>query len=269
MNLDLPDSIDNIFNEVKALTGKGLKIIEKRDLATYAAIKIARKSMPDHLIYYKPEHTGIINHLLAHECGHILRIYGVEPESRLVPFSNDRLKLKALQDIGPEIQELSKKIPFEKLAQIANMWYGGTIKQLTNFPSDIMIEKWIYDEYPDLRTYQSRSLKKQYDEAVQALSGEVKRMTPGKIFKAANGMNYAFFHILGRHFKDNYYLRRYDKSAYAGVGNELILLQQKSENNYRGDIDTANRWAETLKCSHWFSWGAFEDVPEGYFNTFD
>ena len=79
MNLDLPDSVNRIFDEVKSLTGKGVKLIEKGDLDTYASIKIARKSMPDHLMYYKPEHTGIINHLLAHECGHILRIYGVEP----------------------------------------------------------------------------------------------------------------------------------------------------------------------------------------------
>ena len=268
MNLDLPDSIDNIINEVKALTGKGLKLIEKRDLATYAAIKIARKSMPDHLIYYKPEHTGIINHLLAHECGHILRIYGVEPESRLVPFTNDQLKLKALKDIEPEIEKLSQMLPFEGLVQIANIWYAGIIRQLTNYPSDIMIEKWIHDEYPDLRPYQSKCLKKQYDEAVQALSNRVERMTPHKILRASNGMNYAFFHILEAHFKDNYHLGRYDRSAYASIGKELILLQQESENNYKGDIHTVNKWAEALKCSHWFSWRDFEDVPENYLNAF-
>jgi len=264
MNLDLPDSVNRIFDEVKSLTGKAVKLIEKSDLNTYATIKIARKSMPDHLMYYKPEHTGIINHLIAHECGHILRVYGAEPESRLVPFSNDQLKLKALQDIEPEIQKLSQMLPFEGMVQITDIWYVGTIKQLTSFPSDIMIEKWIHDEYPDLRPYQSQYMKKQYDEAVQGLSGRVERVTPHKILQASNSMNYAFFHILETHFKDNYYLRRYDTSAYAGVGNELVLLQQKSENNYKGDIDTVNRWAETLKCSHWFSWRDFEDVPENY-----
>ena len=144
-------------------------------------------------MYYKREHTGIVNHLIAHECAHILRIYGVGPESRLIPFTNDELKLKALKDIEPEIQQLSQMIPFERLGQIANMWYAGMIKQLTNYPSDIMIEKWIYDEYPDLRPCQSQYMKKQYGEAVQALSSQVERMTPRKILKASNGMNYAFF----------------------------------------------------------------------------
>jgi len=268
MNLDLPDSVNRIFHDVKVLTDKSVKLIEKRDLDTYASVKIARKSMPDHLMYYKPEHTGIVNHLLAHECGHILRIYGIAPENRLVPFTNDELKMKGLKDIEPEIQKLSKMLPFEKLVQIANMWYAGTIKQLSNFPSDIMIEKWIHDEYPDLRPYQLQSIRKQYDEAVQGLSGQVEKMTPRKILQASNGMNYAFFHILETYFKDNYYLRRYDRSAYASIGNELILLQQKSENNYKGDIDTVNIWAEALQLSHWFSWRDFEDVPDNYLNTF-
>jgi len=268
MNLDLSPSVYKIFAEVKSSTGKDIKLIEKRGLTVYAFVKIARKSMSDHLMYYKPERTGIINHPIAHECGHILRIYGVEPENRLVPFTSDQRKLEALKDIEPEIQRLSQTLPFEELVQITNLWYAGTIRQLTSYPSDIMIEKWIYDEYPDLRPYQSKSIKKQYDEAVQGLSSRVERMTPHKILQASNSMNYAFFHILEAHFKDNYYLGRYDRSAYASIGKQLITLQQESENNYKGDIYVVNKWAEALKCSHWFSWRDFEDVPANYLNTF-
>ena len=33
MNLDLPDSVNRIFHDVKVLTGKSVKLIEKKDLA--------------------------------------------------------------------------------------------------------------------------------------------------------------------------------------------------------------------------------------------
>ena len=261
MSIDLPDSIHKILDEVKSLTGKDVKLIETADLGVYAYVKIARRSMPAHLMYYKPEHSGIMNHLMAHECGHILRIYGVEPQSRLVPFTNNQLKSQALKEIEPEIEKLSQVIPFDGLVQIVDMWYTGTIRQLTSFPSDIMIEKWIYDEYPELRPYQSASIKKQYDEAIQGLSGRVEGMTPRKMLQASNSMNYAFFHVLEAHFGVNYYLGRYQRSAYAATGKELMRLQQEQENSYKGDIDTTNRWAEALGCSHWFSWRDFEDVP--------
>ena len=34
MNLDLIDSVNRIFDEVKSLTGKGVQLIEKSDLDT-------------------------------------------------------------------------------------------------------------------------------------------------------------------------------------------------------------------------------------------
>ena len=264
MSIDLPDSIHKIFEEVKSLTGKDVKLIETTDLGVYAFVKIARRKMSEHLMYYKPEHSGIMNHLIAHECGHILRIYGVEPQSRKVPFTNNQLKSQALKEIEPEVQKLSQTIAFDGLVQIVDMWYTGTIRQLTSYPSDIMIEKWIYDEYPELRPYQSESIKKQYDEAVQGLSSRVDRMTPRKILQASNSMNYAFFHILEAHFGVNYYLGRYQRSSYASLGKELMRLQQGSANSYAADIDIINRWAGAIGCSHWFSWRDFEDVPADY-----
>ncbi len=268
MTIGFPESIHKIFEQVKALTGKDVKLIETKELGVYAFVKIARRSMSEHLMYYKPEHTGIMNHLIAHECGHILRIYGVEPERRLVPFTNAQLKMQALREIEPDIQKLSHVIPFDGLAQVVDMWYTGTIRQLTSYPSDIMIEKWIHDEYPDLRPYQSESIKKQYDEAIQGLSSRVERMTPGKMLQASNSMNYAFFHILEAHFGANYYLGRYQRSAYASLGNELMRLQQESTSTYEGDVETTNKWAEALKCSNWFAWRDFEDVPEDYATAF-
>ncbi|MCK4466686.1 MAG: hypothetical protein KAU83_13325, partial [Bacteroidales bacterium] len=102
-----------------------------------------------------------------------------------------------MAEIEPEIQELSTVLPFDKLAQIVNLWYNGTIRQVTNFPPDIIIEKWIYDEYPELRPYQAQSLKKQHEEALAGLSPEVMKMTPAKFLDVSNIMNYAFFRILG------------------------------------------------------------------------
>jgi hypothetical protein len=238
MSIELPSSIKEIFSKVRLLTSKDIQLVEKANLNTYASIKIARRNMPAHILLYKPEYTGILNHLMAHECGHILRIYSVAPEHRLIPFSNDQLKLKSLKDIEPDIQKLPSVLPFQKLVQIANLWYSGMIKQLTNFPSDIRIEQWIYDDYPDLRTYQSQYMKKQYDEAVQGLSSQVEKMTPRKLLNASNGMNYAFFNILGTYFKDSNFLRKYDRSAYVDIGKKLITVYQQSENSYKGDLET-------------------------------
>ena len=263
MSLDLIEPVNEILEKVKELTGKDIEFIKNNNLTTYAALKMARKNMPSHLIFYKAEHDEIINHLIAHECGHILRIFGVLEEKRLIPKTDDRIKLNALAQIESEIQRLSSVLPFDKLTQIVNLWYSGIIRQVTNFPPDIMIEKWIYDEYPKLRPYQSQSIKKQHEEALAGLSTQVMKMTPRKIFDASNIMNYAFFRILGMHFKINY-VRPYNNSPYLSKGKKLASITEDYVDNYEGDIEKINEWAIFLNLSKWFIWTDFENIPDNY-----
>jgi hypothetical protein len=145
MGLELIRSVHDILEKVKEITNKKVEFIENNDLSTYAAIKMARRNMPAHLIFHKREHNELVNHLIAHECGHILRMFAVPEERRLIPTSNQEIKGVALNEMQDEIKGLSKILPLERLAQIINLWFNGTIRQVTNFPPDIMIEKWLYD----------------------------------------------------------------------------------------------------------------------------
>jgi hypothetical protein len=261
MSLVLKKSVNEILKKVKQITGKGIEFIEKNDLTTFAGIKMARKNMPSHLIFYKKEHNEVINHLIAHECGHVLRIFSVPEDKRLISRTDDQIKLNALAEIEPEIQELSKFLPFDRLAQIVNLWYDGTVRQVTNLPQDIIIEKWIYDEYPELRPYQLQSIKKQNEEALLGLSPEVKKITPRKFLDVSNIMNYAFFRILGFHFGVNF-IKPYTNTQYIGKGKELSsLTENEYMDNYDGDIQMIKKWAEFLQLSNWFEWINIESTP--------
>jgi len=263
MSLILIEPVSEILQRVKEVSGKDIEFIEKNDLTAYAGLKMARRNMPSHLIFYKTEHDEVINHLIAHECGHILRTFAAPEEKRLIPYTNDQIKLKALAQIEPEIQKLSSELPFDKLAQIVNLWYDGIVRQVTNFPPDIMIEKWIYDEYPKLRPYQSRCINKQHKEALDGLSKEVMKISPQKILDASNIMNYAFFRIIGIHFGVNY-VRPYNSSPYFDRGKKLATITENYVDSYEGDIEMINKWADFLNLSGWFTWTHFENTPENY-----
>jgi hypothetical protein len=264
MAIHLIDAVHAIIDRVREETGKGVEFIEKNDLTTFAALKMARRNMPSHVVFYKGTHDEIINHLVAHECGHVLRMFAVPEEKRLVPYSDDGLKLKALGQIEGEITALSKVLPFEQLAGVVNLWYTGIIRQVTNHPPDIMIEKWLYDEYPSLRPYQSKSIEKQLGESLAGLGDSVKQITPRTIMEASNIMNYAFFRLLGMHLRTNF-IRPYNNTPYVNRGKELAAVTEKEYvNTYEGDILMADRWAKLLRLADWFKWRDFEDVPQGY-----
>ena len=125
-------------------------------------------------------------------------------EKRLVPKTNDDIKRTALTEIEDDINKLSSSMPFNQLAQVVNMWYNGTITQVTNQPPDIMIEKWIHDNYEELIELQLQSIKKQHDESIVALTKRVARMTPKKIYEVSNVMNFCFFKYLGLYLNTDY-----------------------------------------------------------------
>lgn len=267
MNIHLIDTVHEILDKVKEETGKSVEFIEKNDLTTFAAVKMARRNMPSHMVLYRTQHDELINHLVAHECGHLLRMFAVPEERRLTPHTDDTLKLKALEKIENEITALSKTIPLEKLSGILNLWYTGIVRQVTNQPPDIMIERWLYDDYPALRPYQKKSIEKQLSQGIEGLNAAVSSITPRTILEASNVMNYAFFRMLGLHFGTNF-IRPYNNTQYVNRGKELAAIIEKEYiNTYEGDIQMANRWAQLLGLADWFKWRGFEEIPEGYANA--
>ncbi len=126
-----------------------------------------------HLIYYKKEHDELINHLIVHECGHLFRIFKCPENQRLMPYSDQQIKYKALKTIENEIMALTNILPEDQISHVIDLWYNGLIRQVTNLPPDIMIEKWIYDQFPALRPLQLKSLKKQHSDSVAGLTETV------------------------------------------------------------------------------------------------
>jgi hypothetical protein len=226
MGICLIEAVHVILDRVKNETGKGVEFIEKNDLTTFAAVKMARRNMSSHMVFYRKQHDEVINHLVAHECGHLLRMFALPEEKRIIPYTDEILKLKSLAQIETEIIGLSKTIPLEKLSGILNLWYTGIIRQVTNQPPDIMIERWLYDDYPTLRPYQKKSIEQQLSQGIEGLNAAVSSITPRTILEASNIMNYAFFRMLGLHFGTNF-IRPYNNTPYVNRGKELATIIEK------------------------------------------
>ena len=225
---------------------------------------MARENMPSHIIYYKKEHDEIINHLIVHECGHLFRTFRCPENQRLIPYSDQQIKYNALKKTENEITALTKILSEDQITHIVDLWYNGLILQVTNLPPDIMIEKWIYDQFPKLRPLQLKSLNKQLAEAVSGLTEKVRKITPYTILYASNVMNYVFFRILGFHIGQNF-TRQYSSTHYIGKGKTLASMTEKDyANSHEGDNIMIDKWAVFLNISDWFKWRGFEEVPPDY-----
>lgn len=264
MDIQFIDLVPVVLEEVKNATGKGVEFVQKEELVTYASLKMAREHMPSHIIYYKKEHDEINNHLIVHECGHLLRTFRCPKNQRLIPYSDQQIKYNALREIENEIMALTKILSDDRLAHIIDLWYKGLIQQVTNFPPDIMIEKWIYDRFPKLRPLQLKSLNKQLAQSVSGLTETVRKITPPTILFASNVMSYAFFRILGFHIGQNF-IRRYSATHYIHKGKVLASMTENDyTDSHEGDNIMIDKWADFLHISNWFEWRGFEEIPPDY-----
>lgn len=267
MDIQFIDPVPAVLEEARRITGKDIEFIPRDNMPTYAIFKIARKSMPSHLIYYRKDHDDIINHIIVHECGHLFRIFRCPENQRLMPYSDREIKISALRKIEHEMTELAKVIPVEKIPSFMDFCYNGLVHQLTNLPPDIMIEKWIFNEFPALRQLQLKSLNKQLADSVVSFTKPESRMMPHTILYASNVMSYAFFRILGFHVGQNF-IRQFRSMPYLDKGKELAALTEKEHvDSHQGDNLMIDKWADFLNVPNWFKWRNFEDIPSNYTNV--
>jgi hypothetical protein len=155
----------------------------------------------------------------------------------------------------------------EKLAQLINVQYQGVVQQLISAPHDIMLEYWLYDDFPDLRPCQLTALHRQRTDALRGLESLIARTVSAKIAAASNTMSYCFFRLVGLHIGLNL-VSPYSGSVYVKRGKELAeITAREYRNDYSGDIAMINRWAAFFELQNWFSWTDFEDVPADYIDV--
>lgn len=263
MELELIPETRDILNTVEELTEKKFRFIPNNKITSHAKLKMAREDMENHIVYYKEGVDQRINHIIAHECGHILRIYEAAPSERLIPYFSSKNYEHALEESRKDIENISKIIHKSKLNQLIEMLFKGLVMQLTNQPVDLKIEEWIYKDYPGLRELQKISFKSQLHEAVGGLNEKIRTITPSKIYEASHSMNYSYFNVLAKKTKFDFD-SVYDNFEFEDKGRLLIETMSKYENNFDGDVKRINDWAKILDLSLWYEWKKFEEVPSNY-----
>jgi len=258
-------SIKDIIKQVENLTDKSVVFIEKEGLKVHAKVKVARHEMKEHYIFYNSRYSSFTPHLIAHECGHILRIFRAPPDQRLMPVSSRNCRRMFVAHVSEDIKKASKivKGPINPLIDI---WLNGIILQVTNYPEDMNIESWIYNDYPELKEDQEKVIESQFDQVVQALTSEsIIRTTPDEVFEAAQVMNYVFFKRIGKLLRKNYLKPFQSWKKIQEKGEDLLEITEKNMADHDTvDFSMINRWAEFLGVEKWFCWADFEDIPENY-----
>ncbi len=259
----LIEPVRKILDTLRDVTGRDVQFVRKPDLKSLARIRMETATTSAHVLFYRDETDPLINHVIANECGHLIRLFSAEPAKRLVAVANERTMNCYRDEIREDIQRLSLIHGLGTLQEFIPLWYESVVFQLTRMPPDIAIERWLHRECPGLRAIQRKALMEQQAKAVSVLSRGARRMTPRKVYDVSQAMNYAFFKLMG-HLVDVDLSDPYQRSLYVLEGEGLAeSADEERGDNHEGDVVLTRRWAGSLGLSGWIEWRSLGDVSAG------
>ncbi len=224
--MELLPETNEILKKVQDLTNKDFDYVFNPKLNVLGKVKIARQKMDHHIIYYRENNSRQLNHIIAHECGHIIRIFESDPSYRVIPYTNSTNYELALKDMKADIEKISKLLPKSKVDGLIQMLFNGLISQVTNLPVDLKIEEWIYKDYPGLREFQFITLEKQMDDAIAGIDKKIESIIPSKIYNSSHIMNYAYFTILTQ-ITGYKYIKNFKGHSFELKANKLIEIFER------------------------------------------
>ena len=232
----------------------------RADLPTLAAVQVARGGMADHRILYRPG-AASIDHLVAHECGHLVRLWGVPEDARRLPANGREEQVGALEGLGEELAAMANAgVPLRTLSELFTRAFPGLVAQVTNIPIDLRIERWLHGGYPGLLGAQRASLLAQLGVNRGVLTPDVARITPPTIYRASCALNAAFARGVAELYGEPGLAAPYRDTPHWEVAGRLLAALGEQPDDAGGDVAAVDRWAELLGVRGWYHWARLDSL---------
>lgn len=164
-------------------TGFPIKIEEDNSLEYISAVsQMAWKhGRNEHRVRYRMRSEAMTPHLVAHELEHIV----LEQEARQIDrnrffATTAKTREYAIHAIADHITKLQRQgYAEDRISDIMLKLIQGLTGQIFNLPLDMLVERNLYNKYPDLRHSQFASLYQMHMEGLHTfINPEIKQLTP-------------------------------------------------------------------------------------------
>lgn len=257
------NTIEKIKTEMSEISGYPVRVEAGNPPGdTMAVIQMAWKHGRNyHLVVHKenvPEE--ILIHLIAHELEHLRLECAARKAGKnrfLVVTAKNREK--AIRSMGKDVIRLQKQGFTEKsITGVTLQLAEGIVRQVQNAPIDLMIEKNLHDNYPELRPSQFVSLALMAVQAKDSVTKtEIRERMPEHILFASSALNGTTALFQDRIWEGaTAYSEGYRNFDSFSMASELLVMLDKKMNsmNPGEEYEIVDSWAEKLGLQGWYEW---------------
>ncbi|WP_028972435.1 hypothetical protein [Spirochaeta cellobiosiphila] len=256
----LPDA-QKAIAMVEETIGKDIHFVLDSKLGDQVGLQYALEKEAPPIVTFGPKCGVEQSHILASKALQILRMELVPFEERKLPVSmgshlnNARLQIQGEGQYNPVIAEALEQ------DEIVRSWVFSLVNQVVSQPMDIIIQKQIYQDYPELHEQQQLMLEQQLGDFRKTLTGEVEQFSPKVVFDASVVMNGTYLGILdkvtGKHYLDD--LPALNKRR--KIDRLIVETEPLLGSDHKSDVELTNYWSKDLRISSWFAWYSIDSLP--------
>jgi len=256
--LELRQITREILKSVEETSGLPVHVIEEPKLGTLATVRMARGTMPAHVVLYKPMPGEPPDYLICYQCGFVLRKFAVPAELRF-----DLVDTTAAVDyvrtamLAPDGVARKYNLQEPQIAELQNQWLQGLRIHLLSIPLGMRVAQWLANTYPELQAAQQVQVLRELAEAKAALSPKVRAITPAKVYTASQCISAAYA-IFWAAICDSPDLKAPYRSRYEKVGDKLLAIWRELPDDPAHDVELVDRWADALGLAGWYTWVPYE-----------
>jgi len=252
-----------VIKLVESVSGCPVIVSEDHSLKTLAASRIARGRNRFHSISYNPSAVSEPDYLICYQCGFILRLFGVS-ESERVDFAGTLEGREIVNRLlsAPDGPGQKLKLSTDSISALRDQLFDGLMLQLRSIPIGFRVDSWILREYPELAQLQRDMVMRQMKDNVAALSPEIKKIAPKKVYQSNLSMSAAFAEFWAKRFLEPALSLPYKAAGFLKSGAELLAILDKIPDVPSADRELVDAWANRLSLTGWYRWVPYE-APHG------
>lgn len=250
----LRPEVQGILRHIEDVSGQRIRIARDPSLTTWATVSIAESEATPHTIRYAPRYETHLAYLVAHECGHLLRLWSAPPETRLLPSIAKKQRRTAEHQLRKELPVPMWALSPAVLRDLLRIWHEGSVRQVSTYPADIRIEAWMFAKFPEMRAAQRTALIQQLRENELVLHPRVQSMTSKTAYQASAAMNCAFAQVAATLLDEPSLSGPYPDWVCRKAHKLVQELRSETDAGHLGDVAVSKRWSEVLGLSDWFKW---------------
>lgn len=238
---------------VEDLSGKPVLAQADASLQLLATVRMARGTLPAHLILYKQSAATFADYLVTFQCGLMARVFSVPDPERFDVAATYWGRKEAGKLIAEHLKSPgSPNLSREARDSLRDQMYDGLIRQLRSAPIGLRVDDWIRQEYPDLMEQQRVSNARQLNENAMALGPEVRKFAPSQILNANLTMNAAIAEYWSRLWHDPAVTGPYRATGRLEDGLGLLKVFDSLPPSPTEDRQLIDMWGQHLGISRWF-----------------